>query len=303
MKAILSKYVLFLFLLAAGFLTLAAGVCYHAARVLQENQRRVTETYEVLGRMEALKGEMWLAERDERNYVITEQGTWLAGYDEARDEAAEILELPDALGRKWYNRGYHGTLHHNVRAVYHKELGMWDGDPVSLNPLPATESGRRFVELIGTEAILAEGRRAIASGDYRWAVEILHKLVFAEPDNAAARELQADAYEQLGYQAEGPQWRGVFLTMARELRDGIVKQDFTTVAGDVVMAMPPGANTPSMYLWWAGGVAWKLLAVSYFVPDRDCATANASAMCSACIAMRGPSNLCLASTTLFVSPA
>jgi PAS domain S-box-containing protein len=92
-KAILSKYVLFLFLLAAGFLTLAAGVCYRAARVLQENQRRVTDTYEVLGHMEALKGAMWLAERDERNYVITEEGKWLAGYDEARGQ------IDDELGR------------------------------------------------------------------------------------------------------------------------------------------------------------------------------------------------------------
>ena len=46
-------------------------------------------------------------------------------------------------------------------------------------------------------------------------MEILHKLVFAEPDNQAARELQADAYEQMGYQVEGPQWRGIFLTAAK----------------------------------------------------------------------------------------
>jgi alkyl sulfatase BDS1-like metallo-beta-lactamase superfamily hydrolase len=177
------------------------------------------------------------SQRDTYKY-IHDQALRMANKGYTAIEAAEIIELPDALGRKWYNRGYHGTLHHNVRAVYHKELGMWDGDPVSLNPLPATESGRRYVDLIGSEAILTEGRRAFEAGDYRWVVELLHKLVFAEPDNQAARELQADAYEQLGYQAEGPQWRGVFLTMARELREGIVKQAFTTVANDVVMAMP-----------------------------------------------------------------
>jgi alkyl sulfatase BDS1-like metallo-beta-lactamase superfamily hydrolase len=153
-------------------------------------------------------------------------------------EAAEVLELPDALGRKWHNRNYHGTLHHNIRAVYHKELGLWDGDPVSLNPLPAAEAGQRYVDLIGSARLLAEGRRAIAEGDYRWAVEILHKLVFAEPGNQEARALQADAYEQLGYQSEAHQWRGIFLTIARELRDGVVKQDFTTVAADVIGAMP-----------------------------------------------------------------
>src|SRR6476620_2884848 len=129
-------------------------------------------------------------------------------------EAAEEIELPDELGRKWFNRGYHGTLHHDVRAVYTKELGMWDGDPVSLHPHPPVEAAKRYVDCIGVDTILAEGRRAFDDGDDRWAAEIVHKVVFAEPDNEAARELQADAYEQMGYQIEGPQWRYIFLTAA-----------------------------------------------------------------------------------------
>lgn len=124
-----------------------------------------------------------------------------------------IVELPEALGRKWHNRGYHGTLHHDVRAVYTKELGMWDGDPVSLHPHPPVESAKRYIDLLGAGMVLDEGRRALAEADYRWAAEILHKLVFAQPDNTEARELQADAYEQLGYQAEGP-------TVARDLPVG-----------------------------------------------------------------------------------
>lgn len=177
------------------------------------------------------------SQRDTYKY-IHDQALRMANKGYTAIEAAEIIELPDALGRKWHNRGYHGTVHHNVRAVYAKELGMWDGDPVSLNPLPAAESAVRYVELVGAEGILAEGRRAVDEGDYRWAVEILHKLVFAEPGNQEARELQADAYEQMGYQAEGGQWRGVFLTMARELREGVVRQAFTTVASDVLASMP-----------------------------------------------------------------
>ena len=115
---------------------------------------------------------------------------------------------------------------------------MWDGDPVSLNPLPARESGRRIVDLIGADAILAEGRRAFDAGDYRWAVEILHKLVFAEPGSTTARELQADAYEQLGYQAEGPQWRGIYLTAARELREGVIPATFASASPDTILSMP-----------------------------------------------------------------
>jgi alkyl sulfatase BDS1-like metallo-beta-lactamase superfamily hydrolase len=153
-------------------------------------------------------------------------------------EAAEEIELPDALGSRWFNRGYHGTLHHNVRAVFTKELGMWDGDPVSLHPHPPVESAERYVDLIGANRILEEGRRAIEAGDYRWAVQILHHLVFADPGNQEARELQADAYEQMGYQAEGPQWRGIFLSAALELRKGVQAQPFSTASPDTIASMP-----------------------------------------------------------------
>ncbi len=156
-------------------------------------------------------------------------------------EAAEQVMLPEALARRWFNRFYHGTLHHNVRAVYAKELGFWDGDPASLFPLPPVETAKRHVELIGVDRILAEGRRAIESADYRWAVQILHHLVFADPDHTEARTLMADAYEQLGYQMEGPQWRGIFLTAALELRQGV---DVSVMKGssgyDTILAMPTG---------------------------------------------------------------
>lgn len=177
------------------------------------------------------------SQRDTYKY-IHDQALRLANKGYTPLEAAEVLELPDELGRRWFNRGYHGTFHHDVRAVFTKELGMWDGDPVTLHPHPPVETARRLTALIGAEGILAEGRRAIDEGDYRWAAQILHALVFAEPDNEEARRLQADAYEQMGYQAEGPQWRGIFLTAAKELRDGVQKAVFATASPDTILAMP-----------------------------------------------------------------
>ncbi|MFG3141896.1 alkyl/aryl-sulfatase [Streptomyces sp. NPDC048211] len=179
------------------------------------------------------------SQRDTYKY-LHDQALRLANKGYTPLEAAEEIELPEELGRKWFNRGYHGTLHHDVRAVFTKELGMWDGDPVSLHPHPPVESARRFVALIGAEKIMDEGRRALASADYRWAAQILHTLVFAQPENQAARDLQADAYEQMGYQAEGPQWRGIFLTAAMELRQGIQPATFATASPDTIMAMPIG---------------------------------------------------------------
>ena len=177
------------------------------------------------------------AQRDTYKY-IHDQALRLANQGYTPLEAAEVIQLPDELGRKWYNRGYHGTLHHDVRAVFTKELGTWDGDPASLHPHPPVDAAQRYVDLIGADRVLAEGQRAIEAADYRWAAELLHHLVFAQPGNELARSLQADAYEQLGYQAEGPQWRGIYLSAARELRDGVVPALFATASQDTIMGMP-----------------------------------------------------------------
>jgi len=178
------------------------------------------------------------SQRDLYKY-IHDQSLRLANQGLTPLEAAEVVQLPDAIGRKWFNRYYHGGLHHNVRAVFHKELGFWDGDPATIYPLLPDETARRHVALIGRDKILAEGREAIAAGDYRWAVQILHHLVFADPGDTEAKNLQADAYEQLGYQAEVPQYRAIFLTAAKELREGIATEgQANTDTQDTILAMP-----------------------------------------------------------------
>ncbi len=176
-------------------------------------------------------------QRDAYKY-IHDQSLRLANQGLTPLEAAEVVQLPDAIGRKWYNRYYHGGLHHNVRAVFHKELGFWDGDPATIYPLLPDETARRHVRLIGRDKILAEGRQAIEAGDYRWAVQILHYQVWADPGDTEAKDLQADAYEQLGYQQEVPQYRAIFLTAAKELREGVITGNPSTDSRDTILAMP-----------------------------------------------------------------
>jgi len=73
----------------------------------------------------------------------------------------------------------------------------------------------------GAEKIIAKGRELVEQGRYKHASEILDKLVHAEPENRAAKDLLADVYEQLGYQQENPGLRNSFLAGALELRSGI----------------------------------------------------------------------------------
>lgn len=153
---------------------------------------------------------------------IHDEALWLANHGYTMHEIADMLELPESLGHDFACRGSYGTLSHNIKAVYQFYLGWWDGNPATYNALPPSDSGARLVAMMGgADAVLSEGQRAYDQGDYRWAAELLNKLVFAEPDNMDARNLQAATLEQMGYQAEAGTWRNIFLTGAQELRQGV----------------------------------------------------------------------------------
>jgi alkyl sulfatase BDS1-like metallo-beta-lactamase superfamily hydrolase len=139
-------------------------------------------------------------------------------------EIAETIRLPKSLEGAWHGRGYYGHIRHNVKAIYQKYLGWYDANPVNLDPLPPVESGRKYVEYMGgAEAILERARKDFANGEFRFVAQAVSHLVFAEPDNAAARALLADTFEQLGYAAESATWRNSYLFGAQELRQGMPK--------------------------------------------------------------------------------
>src|SRR6266852_5778014 len=139
-------------------------------------------------------------------------------------EIAETIKLPASLDGAWHARGYYGHIRHNVKAIYQKYLGWYDANPVNLDPLPPVEAGRKYVEYMGgADAILARAARDFANGEFRFVAQALSHLVFAEPDNQAARALLADTLEQLGYAAESATWRNAYLFGAQELRQGMPK--------------------------------------------------------------------------------
>jgi alkyl sulfatase BDS1-like metallo-beta-lactamase superfamily hydrolase len=139
-------------------------------------------------------------------------------------EIAETIKLPASLDGAWHARGYYGHIRHNVKAIYQKYLGWYDANPVHLDPLPPVESGKKYVEYMGgAEAILARAARDFAKGEFRFVAQAVSHLVFADPDNQAARALLADTFEQLGYLAESATWRNAYLFGAQELRQGMPK--------------------------------------------------------------------------------
>src|SRR4029079_16751958 len=148
----------------------------------------------------------------------------LMNHGRTATEIAEAIRLPASLDGAWHGRGYYGHIRHNVKAIYQKYLGWYDANPVNLDPLPRVESGRKYVEYMGgADAVLARAAKDFAKGEFRFVAQAVSHLVFADPDNQAARAMLADTFEQLGYASESSTWRNAYLFGAQELRQGMPK--------------------------------------------------------------------------------
>jgi alkyl sulfatase BDS1-like metallo-beta-lactamase superfamily hydrolase len=124
------------------------------------------------------------------------------------NEIHNVYKLPESLQQQWAAHSYHGSEEHNSRAVINRYLGYWDANPATLIPLSPSESAPLYVEMMGgAQKIMAKGKELHDQGKYREAMEILNKLVYAEPQNQAAKDLLADVFEQIGYQKESPSVR------------------------------------------------------------------------------------------------
>lgn len=177
-------------------------------------------------------------QRDLYRY-LHDQTLRLANQGYTPRELADMIQLPDALGKEFYNRGYYGSVSHNIKAQYQLYFGWFDGNPANLNPLPPAESGAKYVEAFGADKILAAAQSSFENGEYRWTAELLNHLVFARPENQDARNLLADTYEQLGFQSESGPWRNFYLSGAQDLREGkkVLETSVETNSPDMVKGM------------------------------------------------------------------
>ncbi|ENC0932353.1 MBL fold metallo-hydrolase [Escherichia coli] len=176
--------------------------------------------------------------RDTIRY-IHDQTLHLANQGYTMNEIGNMIHLPETLDKNWASRGYYGSVSHNARAVYNFYLGYYDGNPANLNPYGQVDMGKRYVKALGGSAhAINLAREAYNQGDYRWASELLKQVIAANPGDQVAKNLQADTFEQLGYQAESATWRGFYLTGAKELREGVKKiEHASTASPDTIKSM------------------------------------------------------------------
>jgi alkyl sulfatase BDS1-like metallo-beta-lactamase superfamily hydrolase len=179
-------------------------------------------------------------------------------------EIAEVIQVPPGLDAQWHTHGYYGSVSHNVKAIYQRYLGWYDGNPAHLWQHPPEAAAQRYARLVGgADQLIAKAREFLDEGDLRFAAELASHAVFANPDSAEAKDVLATTLTRLGYGAENATWRNCFLLGATELRDGIkptpisassgmaaamtVTQTFDTIA--IRIDGPRAADTTLSVLW------------------------------------------------------
>ncbi|MFD5363011.1 alkyl/aryl-sulfatase [Streptomyces tendae] len=189
-------------------------------------------------------------------------------------EIAEEIEMPPALERAWHTHGYYGSVSHNTKAVYQRYLGWFDGNPAHLWEHPPVEAARRYVEFMGgPDEVVRRAEQSFAAGDFRWVAQVVAHVLFTDPDHARARQLQADALEQLGYGSENGTWRNFYLMGALELRRGPVGTPTSTVAPDLLAALTLEQLFDSLAIRVDGPRSWDAdITVRFDLQDADSVT-------------------------------
>ena len=174
-------------------------------------------------------------------------------------EIAEMLQMPPALDEAWHTHGYYGSVSHNIKAIYQRYMGWFDGNPARLWPHPPEALASRYVDAMGgVNRVVELAQQAFDSGDFRWAATLLDHAVFADDAHAAARALLADTFERLAYGAENATWRNFFLSGAVELRDGNFGTAAQTTSLTLLSQLTPEQIFDGLAITVNGPRAWDL---------------------------------------------
>ncbi|MGW5862846.1 alkyl/aryl-sulfatase [Streptomyces sp. NPDC055239] len=172
-------------------------------------------------------------------------------------EIAEQLQLPPALENSWHARGYYGSVSHNVKAIYQRYLGWFDGNVAHLWEHPPVELAKRYVDALGgPDQALTKARAYVDQGDLRFAATLLNHIVFAHPDTTDAKQTLAGVYDRLGQGAENGTWRNFYLTSAMELRHGVNAITIDTTNPEMAMALTTDMLLDSIAIRIDGPRAW-----------------------------------------------
>ncbi|MER7079640.1 Alkyl sulfatase BDS1, metallo-beta-lactamase superfamily [Saccharopolyspora kobensis] len=212
-----------------------------------------------------------LAEQRDLYAYLHDQTLRLINQGHTGDEIAELLELPPALENAWAVRGYYGSLNHNIKGIYQRYMGWFDGNPAHLWEHPPVEQSKRWVQVMGGVADGIKRARSYADqGDLRFAVTLLNHCVFAEPDDEKAKQELAKIYEQLGHGAENAVWRNFYLSAAKELREGKKPAALSSSSPSMLTALRVDQLIDSVAIRVNGPKAWdRTITMDWKLTDEN----------------------------------
>ncbi|MGA8330120.1 MAG: alkyl sulfatase dimerization domain-containing protein, partial [Mycobacterium sp.] len=247
----------------AGYLTEAIDTFADRADVVFASHHWPTWGRERILEFLALQRDMYAYLHDQTLRLLNQ------GYTGA--EIAEMFQMPPALDRAWHTHGYYGSVSHNVKAVYQRYMGWFDGHPARLWPHPPEALAVRYVEAMGgIDRVVELAQQALDSDDVRWAATLLDHAVFADEFHAGARALLAETLDRLAYGAENATWRNFFLSGASELRDGNFGTALGTNSPSLLSALTPEQIFDGLAITVNGPRAWDLdLAIDVTLSDLD----------------------------------
>jgi alkyl sulfatase BDS1-like metallo-beta-lactamase superfamily hydrolase len=235
----------------AGYLTEAIDTFADRADVVFASHHWPTWGHERIVEFLALQRDMYAYLHDQTLRLLNQ------GYTGA--EIAEMFQMPPALDKAWHTHGYYGSVSHNVKAVYQRYMGWFDGNPARLWPHPPEALGPRYVDAIGgIDRVVELAQKAVDEGDLRWAATLLDHAVFTDSEHAGARALLAVTLERLAFGAENATWRNFFLSGATELREGNFGTATQTSSPSLLSQLTPEQIFDGLAISVNGPRAWNV---------------------------------------------
>ena len=137
------------------------------------------------------------------------------------DELAHKVKLPDHLAEKPHLREYYGRVDFSVRAYFVGTMGWFDGNPTSMAPLAPKDEAARFIKMAGgAPTVLNFAEKALAEGDFQWALQLIDRLLAVEHEFEAATQLKAKTLRAHAVSQINCPTRHYYIQCAKELEGG-----------------------------------------------------------------------------------
>ena len=160
--------------------------------------------------------------RDAIQYVH-DQGIRCINLGMTPDEMVEHVHLPPNLAASPYLQEYYGKVSWSLRSLFDGNLGWFNGDAATLQPLSKAENAQIMIDLAGSkDKLLKQAQTRYDKQEFQAALQLTGHVLALEPQNKDARNLRIEALIKLGEREENANARHYYLTEALEIRDGFV---------------------------------------------------------------------------------